>query len=57
MSEFWPGNFDAWLTTPPPDEEERMTFVLCKNGHSRLTRDPDGPCPQCAREERQEHAA
>ena len=46
MADDWHG-YDAWLTTPPPDEEERMTFVICKNGHHRLTRDPNSPCPQC----------
>ena len=40
-------NYDDWKTTPPDDDCERMTFVICKNDHRRLTRDPDAPCPQC----------
>ena len=39
--------YDLWLTTPPPDEEDRMTLAICTNGHHRVTRDPDGPCQQC----------
>jgi hypothetical protein len=40
-------DYDGWKTTPPPEREERMTWVICKNDHGRLTRDPDAPCPQC----------
>ena len=50
MSDFDFFGYDRWLTTPPDDDSEPMTFVICKNGHHRLTRDPDGPCPQCALE-------
>ena len=39
--------YDDWKTMLPPDAEERMTFVICKNDHGRLTRTPDAPCPEC----------
>jgi hypothetical protein len=41
--------FDDWLTRVPIEREERMTFVICKRDHGRLTRTPAAPCPQCER--------